>query len=216
MASVCLYVGLLSSMLSLTCIVFGMASSQWIRVRSLFLTNDIGIMRHCDVLSDYCGDMERINDLVNAQYASLFRSLQGVYLIHCAGTLVSGVVYFLFAVRFFEAKGGFRALTAFNFLILAAGIYTLAIFGTNYRHFFGLTSPEYDDNIVFSKDGQSSHHVAEFGYGFIIAVIGCVLAGVVTICSAMEASKAVDLLRNMQNRLTVWTSPYTLFVDQEA
>ncbi|RUS76166.1 hypothetical protein EGW08_016078 [Elysia chlorotica] len=203
-------------MLSLTCIVFGMASSQWIRVRASLFSNDLGIMRHCDVVSQYCGDMERLNDLVDAQYASLFRSLQAVYLMHCVGMLISAVVYFLFAVKFFESKGGFRALTAFNFLTLAAGVYTLALFGTKYRQFFGLTSPLYDNNIIFSKDGHDSHHVSDFGYGFIMAIIGCVLSAIVTVCSGMEASRAVDLLRNMQNRLTVWTSPYTLFVDQEA
>ncbi|GFR87515.1 hypothetical protein ElyMa_000748700 [Elysia marginata] len=216
MASLCLYVGLLSSMLSLTCIVFGMSSSQWMQIRSFYFAHDVGIMRHCDVLSQACGDMEWINDLVDAQYATLFRSLQAMYLLHCVGMLVSGVMYALYAIRFFEAKGGFRALTAFNFLTMGAGIYTLALYGTKYRKFFGLTSPEYDDNIIINLNGHGSHHVADFGYGFIIAAIGCVLSGIVTICSGLEASKAVDLLRNMQNRLTVWTSPYTLFVDQEA
>ncbi|GFO35147.1 hypothetical protein PoB_006165200 [Plakobranchus ocellatus] len=216
MAGVCLYVGLLSSMLSLAFIVFGMASSQWVRIRSHYFVNDVGIMRHCDVVSKYCGDMERINDLIDAQYTALFRSLQAFYLLHCLGMLFSGVIYGLYALRFFEAKGGFRVLTVFNVLALAAGVFTLAMYGTKYRQIFGLTSPEYDTNIIIDKNSHISHHVAEFGYGFIMAAIGCVLAAIVTACSLLEASRAVDLLRNMQNRLTVWTSPYTLFVDQEA
>lgn len=164
----------------------------------------MGLMRHCDVTSLYCGDMEQLNYLIEAQYSGWFRSVQAMYLLHCLGMLVSTVAYILYAVKFLEFKGSFRFLTVFSFLTLVTGIYAVAIFGTNARKFVGITdSSVYDD-------------AASLGYAFYVAIIGCCLSFVVMMLSAMEALHAVDLIQNMQNRFSVWTTPYTLFVDQEA
>lgn len=76
MASVCLVLGLVSSILSLACVVIALASSQWFRVRTTEFQNDVGLMRHCDVVSLYCGDMEHLSYLVDAQYAGKFHSGQ--------------------------------------------------------------------------------------------------------------------------------------------
>ncbi|CAL1542202.1 unnamed protein product [Lymnaea stagnalis] len=204
MANVCFVLGLVTSVLSLACVVVAMASSQWLRIRTPFFKNDVGVMRHCDIDSSFCGEMEKLNALVDAHYAAWFRSIQAMYLLHCIGMLVSTVMYILYAVQFLESKGSFRVLTAFNFLALSAGIYAVAMFGMNHLSYFGLT------------DLSITEEMAELGYGFNMAITGCCLSFLVMVFSAMEASRAVDLLQNMQNRLTVWTTPYTLFVDQEA
>ncbi|XP_005107088.1 uncharacterized protein LOC101864709 [Aplysia californica] len=203
MASVCLKVGLVSSGLGLTCAVMAIASSMWLRIRYPFLKNDIGLMRHCDVDSDYCGDMERLDALVDVRYAAWFRSVQALYLLHCVGLLVSTAMYILYTIRFFESKGSFKVLTAFNFLTVAFGVYAVAVFGTSYSKFFGLGShPTTDD-------------YSSLDWAFYTAITGCCFSFLVMIFSAMEASQAADIFRNMQHRITVWNTPYTLFVDQE-
>ncbi|BFZ20935.1 hypothetical protein BsWGS_23973 [Bradybaena similaris] len=116
MANVCLVLGLVSSVLSLTCVVVALASSQWLQVRAPFFQNDVGLMRHCDVISSYCGDMEQLNSLVHPDYADWFRTVQTMYLLHCVGILISAVAYLLYLIKFLEAKGSFRSLTVLNFL----------------------------------------------------------------------------------------------------
>lgn len=91
-----------------------------------------------------------------------------------------------------------------SFFSVGAGIYTLAMFGTSANKYFGIHDP------------MPPEDAASFGYGFYLGIVGCCFSFMVMLLSAMEAIHAVDLLQNMQNRLTVWTTPYTLFVDQEA
>uniref|UniRef100_A0A0B6Y9G6 Uncharacterized protein n=1 Tax=Arion vulgaris TaxID=1028688 RepID=A0A0B6Y9G6_9EUPU len=203
MANVCLVLGLVSSIMSLICIVIALASSQWLLVRASNFQNDMGLMRHCDVISLFCGDMEHLSSLVESDYAAWYRSVQTLYLLHCLGMLVTAVTYILYMVRFLEFKDSFRFLTVLNVLTLAAGIYAVSVFGTHSKSFFGVTSP------LLPED------VATLGYAFYVAIIGCCLSFLVTFFTATEAIQAVELLQNMQNRLTVWTTPYTLFVDQE-
>ncbi|CAG5134510.1 unnamed protein product [Candidula unifasciata] len=203
MASVTLVAGLVSSMFGLFCVVFGLGSSQWFRVRAPYFQNDIGLMRHCDVVTSYCGDMEHLSSIVEADYSAWFRSVQTMYLLHCVGMLVSLVTYILYLVRFLDYKGSFRFLTLLNFLTLAAGIYAVTFFDLNAKKFFGVTSP------ILPADCST------LGYAFYMAIVGCCFSFLVLFVSAAEAVQAVELLRNMQNRLTIWTTPYTLFVDQE-
>ena len=72
---------------------------------------------------------------------------------------------------------------------------------------FGL---DYDD--MFGKDG---HEVA-LNWSFYVAVASTCFTFVAMVFHAMEASRAAELIMNMQKRLTVWSSPYTLFVDHDA
>ena len=84
------------------------------------------------------------------------------------------------------------------------GAYTLAVFGTQYLELFGL--------------GHAPDHITEeatLGRAFYFAIAACSLAALTMLFSAMEASQATGVIRNMHHRMTVWSSPYTLFVDQE-
>ncbi|CAG5122702.1 unnamed protein product [Candidula unifasciata] len=203
MANSCLVLGLVSSILGLTCVVIALASSQWLKVRAPFFQNDVGLMRHCDVTSPYCGDMENLNALVNHDYAGWFRTVQAMYLLHCLGLLISAVAYLLYLIRFLEVKGSFRALAMLNFIALVAGVFSVTMFGVQMEEFFGVANPSLPDG------------VASLGYAFYMAILGCCLSFVVLMLSAMEAIHAIDLIRDMQNRFTVWTTPYTLFVEEE-
>ncbi|KAI8777060.1 hypothetical protein BgiMline_035313 [Biomphalaria glabrata] len=180
-----------------------MASSQWLQIRIHSFESDVGLMRHCEPRNSYCGEMEKLDALVDIHYAAWFRSIQALYLLHCLGMLFSTVMYILYAIRFLESKGSFRVLTAFNFLALAAGVYSVTMFGMNHRAYFSIPAGAPEESALL-------------GYGFYMAITGCCISLLAMLFSAMEASHAVDLLQNMQNRLTVWTTPYTLFVDQEA
>lgn len=161
-------------------------------------------MRHCDVDSAYCGDMEQLDNLVAVHYTSLFRSIQAMYLLHTIGHLISTCLYVLYIFKFLESKGSFRVLTAFNFLTITCGVYAVAVFGTHHLKLFGLH--------------HAPDHITEeaaLAAGFYYAVVGCCVAAVTMVFSAMEASQAAGVIRNMQHRMTVWSSPYTLFVDQD-
>lgn len=69
MANICFILGLCSSILSLACVIVALASSQWLRIRSPNFMNDVGLMRHCDADSSYCGEMEHLNALVDGHFA---------------------------------------------------------------------------------------------------------------------------------------------------
>lgn len=71
---------------------------------------------------------------------------------------------------------------------------------------FGLDSED-----MFGLDG----HTVTLDWSFHVAIVALCFIFLSIIFHAMEASRAADLIRNMQHRLTVWTTPYTLFVDQE-
>ncbi|KAH9513778.1 hypothetical protein Btru_042117 [Bulinus truncatus] len=203
MANICFVLGLIASAVSLICVLAAMASSQWLKIRIHSFESDVGIMRHCEVQNSYCGEMEKLDALVDIHYAAWFRSIQALYLLHCLGMLFSSVMYILYAIRFLESKGSFRVLTAFNFLALSAGVYAVTMFGLNYRAYFNIPPYATEENALL-------------GYGFYMSIAGVCLSFLAMLFTAMEAIHAVDLIQNMQNRLTVWTTPYTLFVDQEA
>jgi hypothetical protein len=74
--------------------------------------------------------------------------------------------------------------------------------------FFGL---HYQDIFTISETGEDY-----LGYSFYVAILATVFLFVSFIASVIEASQTSKVLQNMQHRLTVWSTPYTLFVDQEA
>jgi len=203
MAARILTVGCLTSLLGLATAVLSIASSMWVRIRYPYIKNDIGLMRHCDVDSDYCGDMDRINMLLDTRYTGWFRSVQALYVLHVLGHLTSFCFYILYLVRFFETKNSFKALTVFNFATMSFGLYSVCVFGTNYIKFFGLSSHPMTDQY------------AGLNWAFYTAILGCVFGFLTTIFSAIEASESAGVIHNMQHRLTQWSTPYTLFMDQD-
>ena len=76
---------------------------------------------------------------------------------------------------------------------------SLVFFGLHYSDIFVITSSE-----------------DYLGYSFYTAILAAGLLLLSFLAAAIEASQASKVLQNMQHRLTVWSTPYTLFVDQEA
>ena len=80
-----------------------------------------------------------------------------------------------------------------------AEMMSLIFFGLHYRDIFIITSSE-----------------DYLGYSFYVAIVATIFLFVSFMASAIEASQTSTVLQNMQHRFTVWTTPYTLFLDQEA
>ncbi len=71
MATVVSILGLLCSALGLTFNVISIATPHWLASRG-YTNTDIGIFRHCNVDSGYCGDMDTLGAIVNADDIGMY------------------------------------------------------------------------------------------------------------------------------------------------
>ncbi|KAK7091206.1 hypothetical protein V1264_008925 [Littorina saxatilis] len=159
---------------------------------------EVGIFRHCDLDTQYCGGMSEIAAIVDAQEVAWFRAVQALFLLACVGSLLATVLMGLILIHFFDARGTFKVASVVTFGSVVSTVTAVAFFGVHYRDIFVITSSD-----------------AHLGYSFYCAIIGAFFLFISFIASALEASQTSKVLQNMQHRLTVWSTPYTLFVDQE-
>ncbi|XP_046578535.1 uncharacterized protein LOC124286236 [Haliotis rubra] len=197
MATVVTILGFLCSTLSVTFNAIAIATPHWLASRGRSNT-DIGVFRHCNVDSGYCGDMDSLGAIINSKDIVWFRTVQATLLLGCVGSLLGLVMSFLYHIRFFESHSGFKSLTIVNIMTLSIELVAVVLFGLDCEDMFGL-------------DG----HTVALDWSFHVAILALCFIFLSIVLHAMEASRAADLIRNMQHRLTVWTTPYTLFVDQD-
>ncbi|XP_076437574.1 uncharacterized protein LOC143276808 [Babylonia areolata] len=183
-------VGLISNVVSI-------GSSSWL-VSVKYLKMTIGVFRHCDLDNGYCGGMSDIAAIVDAQEVGWFRAVQALFLLACLGSLLTCVLIGLVLISFFDSRGTFKVIAAANFGTVVVELMALVFFGLHYHDVFVITSAE--DHL---------------GYSFYMAVVATVILFLAFVASAIEASQTSKVLLNMQHRFTVWSTPYTLFIDQE-
>lgn len=160
----------------------------------------IGIFRHCDIDTHYCGGMSEISALVDGQEVAWFRAVQALFLLACLGSLLICVLIGLVLITFFDALLTFRVISVICFITVVSEILSIVFFGLHYKDVF-----------VISPNGD-----AYLSYSFYMAIVAVFFLFVAFIASVIEASQTSRVLQNMHHKLTVWSTPYTLFVDQEA
>ncbi|PVD32518.1 hypothetical protein C0Q70_07958 [Pomacea canaliculata] len=136
--------------------------------------------------------MHEISSIVDVQEVGWFRATQATYLVAVVGTLLTAVLDMLVLIRFFD-KGSFKVISVINFITLMSAFAALLMFGLHYKDVFTIT------------DTYNSE--AYIGYSFYTAVFGCAVLLVAFIFHGIEASNAAGVLKNMQHRLTIWSTP---------
>ncbi|XP_041360669.1 uncharacterized protein LOC121376929 [Gigantopelta aegis] len=195
--TVCSVLGLLCGVLSLTFNVISIATPHWLWTRGQ--TNfDVGIFWHCDLDENYCGDMESLGRFINPRDIVWFRTVQAAFVIAVVGSLLGAIMSFLSHIKFFESSGTYKTLTIVNIMTMSVELVSLVLFGLDYTDMFGV-------------DG----HIVALNWSFHLAITSTCFTFLAVVFHAMEASRAADLIINMQKRLTVWSTPYTLFIDQD-
>lgn len=177
--------------------VVSIGTSNWL-VSVKYLKMTIGVFRHCDLDNGYCGGMSDVAAIVDAHEVAWFRAVQALFLLACLGSLLTCVLIGLVLINFFDNRGTFKVVAFANFGTVVVELLALVFFGLHYRDVFIITSAE-----------------DYLGYSFYMGVMATVLLFLSFIASAIEASQTSKVLLNMQHRFTVWSTPYTLFIDQE-
>ncbi|KAL8607770.1 hypothetical protein ACOMHN_039443 [Nucella lapillus] len=177
--------------------VVSVGTSSWL-VSVKYLKMTIGVFRHCDLDNGYCGDMSDVSAIVDTHEVVWFRAVQALFLLACLGSLLTSVLIGLVLISFFDSLGTFKVIAVANFGTVVVEVLSLVFFGLHYRDVFIITSA--DDYL---------------GYSFYMGILASAILFLSFIASAIEASQTSKVLLNMQHRLTVWSSPYTLFLDQE-
>lgn len=183
------------SVLGLLANVLSVGTTDWL----VSMKMSLGIFRHCDFNTHYCGGMSEIAAVVDAQEVAWFRAVQGLFLLACLGSLLTCVLIGMVLISFFEGRMTYKVITAVSFLTVVSEILAIVFFGLHYQDVFTL--------------GRSGDDY--LGYSFYVAIVAVFFLFVTFIASSIEASQTSKVLQNMQHRLTVWSTPYTLFLDQE-
>jgi len=184
--------GLLANILSV-------GTASWL-ISPETLKMSVGIFRHCDFDSTYCGEMAEISAIVDAQEVAWFRAVQALFLLACLGSLLICILIGLVLIRFFDSPLTFRVIAGVNFVTVISEVLAITFFGLYYRNVFALE---------YASDDY-------LGYSYYVAIMAVVFLFLSLVASSIEASQTSKVLQNMQHRLTVWSTPYTLFVEQEA
>ncbi|KAK6167770.1 hypothetical protein SNE40_021723 [Patella caerulea] len=198
MASVCAVFGMMCSLMSLVLNALAIATPHWLHSRSMLPTLNIGLFRHCEVEDNFCGDMERINAMINPSDIAWFRVIQAAFILSVIGSLLSSIMSVFLLTKLFDGVGGYKMTSLVNFLTMTSEITVVVLFGLNYVDMFGL-------------DG----HTVSLEWSYYVAIAACVFLFFALVFHAMEASRAAEIIKNVQHRITGLTTPYTLFVDQE-
>ncbi|KAL5013198.1 hypothetical protein ScPMuIL_007468 [Solemya velum] len=188
------------SVLALILNVIAIATTKWLRSfgEEGRVEYDIGLMRHCELFSNHCGDMDELHALLDSKDVVWFRAVQILFVLATIGILACFCVSLLLLIRFMDPATGYKPLTVLGWLTFALETTPIVIFGLKGNGMF----------IFESVD-------AVLSWSFSVAIASAVFIFITNIFYAVEACKAAEVIRGVTQRFEIWSSPYSLFDNQE-
>ncbi|ESO83158.1 hypothetical protein LOTGIDRAFT_169568 [Lottia gigantea] len=183
--------------------VLSIATPHWLRSRYVGHhkgpSYDIGIFQHCEIEEKSCGGLDGIHTMINPSDIAWFSVIQATFILSVIGCLLSTVMAIFFLIKIFDtSKSGYKLISVTQLLTLTSQLIALTLFGM-------------DCVDMFAFDG----HVVQLSWAYYCAAVACGFIFLSSIMHAMEASRAVEVIKNVHHRLAGLTSNYTLFVDQD-